>query len=173
MAVNLFYQGPSGGTGGGIIDPRVKKDQPQFIDVTASQHFPLLNDLFGTPDARIRELIINSGESIDSITVSYVGANDVSYGSYKMGGNGGGEQIMQLQEGEFITHIFGEYSDVVKNFQIDTNLGQNIAFGTSGSVRFEYNAPDGYEIIGFWGASGALIDRVGIVLRSVIANPRG
>jgi len=165
----VYYLGPSGGTGGGVVDPRDPSHQPAQIDFTPTiTGFRTVNDVFAKDDCRISEMIINSGLDIDSITVSYVGDTaDMAYGSYKMGGNGGGEHIIQLAKGEYLTRIIGEYSDVVKNLQYWTSRGVSGALGTSGAVNFDYQAPAGYQIIGFWGGSGAYIDRIGVAIRTV------
>ena len=90
MALQTYYMGPSGGTGGKFIDPRVNSQQPQQID--AVDHFPVnttLDEILSRSECQIREIIFNAGSYIDSITVSYVGTSDSPYGTYKMGGNGG------------------------------------------------------------------------------------
>jgi Jacalin-like lectin domain len=168
MAVSIFFEGPSGGRGGDLIDLENPNAQPHSMDL--GQAFPgseTVYDIISKDDCRIREIIVRSGDHIDAVAVSYVGTNDSPYGTFKMGGNGGEEQILQLSEGEYITIVQGEYSTVLSNFEIQTNRNVAYAFGTSGDISFKYLAPPGYQIIGFWGGAGHLVDRIGVAIRSI------
>jgi len=167
MAIQTYYMGPSGGTGGKLIDPRQPSDQPEQLNAV-SNFAGLLGDLYLKPDCHIGEIIINAGDDINSLTVSYSGTNDIPYGSYKMGGSGGAESIIQFSSGEYITQVVGWYGKYVSNFTFWTNKNSYPSYGTSAPVNFEYSAPPGYEIIGFWGGAGKYVDRIGVVIRLLV-----
>jgi len=124
--------------------------------------------------------MISAGSYIDSITVSYVGANDIPYGTYKMGGNGGSENIIQFSSSEFLEVIQGSFGDagfqdsfvtVLKSF-IFVNHYPGSKYGTGDDAGFEYSIPSGYEIIGFWGGAGKYVDRLGVVIRLILKPSR-
>ena len=167
MSVQLSYAGPSGGSGGKIVDPQDPNHQPQFIDANNPPPVATASVILATDDCRISELIIHAGSSIDAIAASYVGSQDNPYGTLKMGGNGGTEWIIQLQTDEYLVQVDCYYSNVVHWIQLATNMKKGYAFGNASGVFSTYNAPPGFMIIGFWGGAGDLIDRLGVIIRPV------
>lgn len=57
---------------------------------------------------------------------------------------------------------------MIDQLSIRTNVGTTFGpFGGNGGTAFDFAAPDGTEVIGFWGRSGGLLDAVGICVRPV------
>jgi Jacalin-like lectin domain len=123
--------------------------------------------ILATDDCRISELIIRAGSSIDAISASYVGSLDKPYGTLKMGGNGGTEWVLQLGTGEFLVQLDGTFTSEVHWIQLTRNLNKGYSFGNANGVNFTYSAPPGFMIIGFWGGAGDVIDRLGVVIRTI------
>jgi hypothetical protein len=172
MSVLIYLEGPSGGIGGTVVDITNAMQQPSEIDINpgiVSTGTAALG-IVTTDDCRIREIIINSSTSINSVSVSYVGSQDKPYGTLKMGGTGGNEKVLQLPEGEYLTLVKGTYSNVVNSLTLGTSLNRLfLPQGTinASDINFQYNAPPGFMIIGFWGSTGDLVDRVGVVIRTI------
>jgi hypothetical protein len=75
-----------------------------------------------------------------------------------------------LSLNEFITEISGRSGQYLDSLTIETNLGTRVAFGGTGGgpvAGYEYPPEkDGsQEVIAFFGASGQLVDRLGIHTR--------
>jgi len=150
MTVQLYYSGCSGGTGGNEV----------------FNHDPHYESVIGAEDCRISEIIVHQGNVIDSIAVSYVDSNDNPLGTFKIGGNGGYMSVLQLKKESYITALYGAYDNVVGWIQINTgNTG--MSFGLTWNTEFVYHAPAGFLIIGFWGAEGDYIDRLGVIMRKI------
>ena len=152
MSVQLYYCGCSGGTGGN----RTHYKDPHYEAVIS------------TEDCRISEIIVHWGNVIDSIAVSYVDSNDNPLGTFKIGGDGGYMSVEQLKKDAYIKGIYGAHQDVVDWLQINYRDNSGISFGL-GSLKneFEYFAPAGFLIIGFWGFEGDYIDSLGVIMRRV------
>jgi hypothetical protein len=58
--------------------------------------------------------------------------------------------------------MYGQYVDSIR---FHTNLRVSPTYGGSGGgADYYYEAPPGWQIVGFYGRSGAYIDAVGVVL---------
>ena len=114
-------------------------------------------------DYRIRSIRILSGLYINSIQVIY----DTPRGIVTKpphGGNGGREFVFLLNPGEYIRGISirsGRFVDAIK---FHTNFKQSIFYGGSGGSSYQdLFVPEKYQIIGFHGRSGSLLDAIGII----------
>jgi len=166
MSKHIYLEGPAGGPGGRLIELDNPDAQPQSIDSGGESDGGMtVYEIMGKEDCRIREIIVNAGDCIDALTISYVGKKDNPYGTFKMGGTGGNQQFIQLADGEYIASISGEYSYVIKNLELKTSNHITYAFGTPGDVWFRFTAPEGYQIIGFWGGVGSVVDRLGVAIK--------
>jgi Jacalin-like lectin domain len=120
---------------------------------------------------RIVGLIIRSDKDkfVNAITPIYIdGAGQLALP--KHGGDGGSEARLGLRSGEFITEISGRSGEFVDSLTIETNLGTRIGFGGPGGGPVEgYELPPDteslQEVVAFFGASGTLIDRIGVHTR--------
>jgi hypothetical protein len=168
MSKHIYLEGPAGGPGGRLIELDNPEAQPQPVDSGSENPAGLtVYEIIAKEDCRIREIIVNAGDCIDALTVAYAGLKDHGYGTFRMGGTGGQERFIQLGDGEYISRISGEYSYVVKNLEIKTSHNITYAFGTPGDVRFQYTAPEGHQIIGFWGGVGSVVDRIGVAIKQL------
>ena len=139
----IYILGPSGGYGGtGFTDEDIKENQD------------------------VRDVNIWTGPVVNGIKL----INDVDWGQRYAapthGSDDGTQSVFTLQPGEYITGISGKYGRFVDSIQIHTNLRVSPRYGGSGgSAEYIYEAPSGWEIAGFCGRSGDVIDAIGVVLR--------
>jgi hypothetical protein len=128
---------------------------------------------------RIGVFILRGGEFVDSIELVYLdGKGGVRL--VKHGGDGGDQRVERgpvPDLGEFVTEISGKSGQFVDSLTIETNQpGVRLGVGGSGGGPVEgYELPPDtdppQEIIAFFGASGTLIDRIGIHTRPHAGSP--
>jgi Jacalin-like lectin domain len=120
------------------------------------------------PDSsKVIQVKIRSGELLDAIQIVHETNNGIRHPMPLHGGNGGEQQDFLLDEDEFITGVTGRFGNGVDSIQFITNKQRSSVFGGSGgSATYTYEAPQGTEVVGFFGRSGATIDALGIVLRA-------
>lgn len=137
MSNSIF--GPSGGVGGQPFD-----DEPPQDNVS------------------VKEVRVWASGAIDSVqTVLTVDGETIE--NARHGGHTGTFGVVRLDDDEYITEIYGRYGSYVESFNIRTNKGQIRRFGGQGGVNeFLYVAPQGYQIVGFWGRASRLIDSIGV-----------
>ena len=136
--------------------------------------------------SRIKRLMVNSYWGIDALQVEYENHTTQPpslYQSIKVGGNGGAYKEWSINNGDYITKVSGTWGrQGPKNPQHDINTLQfHTHKGTSSPIfggentrkeveSFEFIAPEGYEIIGFFGAASTrLLVRLGVYLRPILA----
>jgi hypothetical protein len=108
---------------------------------------------------------IRSGSTVDSVQMSLRNSGG-PYDLPKRGGNGGQPQTFRLQQGEFIKRIFGRCGSEVDHIHIVTNLGEiGDGGGDGGDKNYEYEAPAGSQIVGFFGRSDVRVDAIGVVYK--------
>lgn len=132
----------------------------------------------------IAKICIHGGFCIDAVQLTYRNRlNDKQCVGPKHGGEGGklADQEISLQKGEFITGISGEVgSNNVKSLIIRTNLKPH-GYNKAGDYKtnepssnnhcgdaikpYDFKAPLGHEIIGFFGTYGHLVNSIGVLLR--------
>lgn len=138
--------GPSGGGGGGAFN-----DEPVLQAGT-----------------RVARIVIRTGDLVDSVEITHIRPDDTLLTLPHHGGFGGGEQLLDLRAGERITQIDGRYGEFVDSINVRTNQGRVLSGGGGGGVDgYLYQAPTGFEIVGFFGRSGELMDAIGVVLRAI------
>ena len=138
----IYILGPSGGTGGtGFTDEAVPIYDVYFLDIWTGS---VVNGIF-----------IQWGET---------GHGEKGNGHGKLEGI---KHRFYLQQGEYITGISGRYGTFVDSIIIQTNLGRVSSSygGPGGSAEYIYEVPSGWEIAGFCGRQGDVIDAIGVVLR--------
>ena len=114
------------------------------------------------PVAHLREVRVNSGDLVDGLQAVLQN----SYLLNKHGGGGGSASNFVLQPNEHLVRVFGEYANYVDEITFVTDLGRSQHFGGGGGkAHYEFNAPPGFEIVGFCGLSGWYIDAIGVVFR--------
>jgi hypothetical protein len=144
--------GPSGGTGGNSGD--TDSDEG------------LLEP--GTRVARVELGHDNSHDAVGRIQFTHVRNNGSIHDLPNHGGFGGEQQNFDL-DGEHIIKISGTYDRFVRSITVETNNpAKQITVGNPvGAGKYTYEAPSGFEIVGFYGRSGTLVDAIGVVLRHI------
>ncbi len=133
--------GPSGGVGGRPFDDE-----------------PLLEH------AKLSEVRVWSGYAINAVQLLFHIDGEAVEGS-KHGGRGGTVGVLKLDDGEYLSEIYGRYGSYVESLCVRTNRGQIRRFGGQGGcAEFVYLAPQGFQISGLWGNAGETIDSIGVHL---------
>ena len=142
----LGYSATLGGNGGGSFD-----------DTNAYQT---------SGEQSIATVNIRAGSRIDAIGVSYANGDSVNHG-----GGGGNAYSLNLASGEFISQveICASYtsnynSDTVHYVKLDTNYGNSLSGGNSGSGTCSV-VVSGVEVVGFYGGAGSELDRLGVIYK--------
>lgn len=114
--------------------------------------------------ARVAEVRIRSGDTIDSVQVAYILPNGRTVLGPMHGGSGGRPSTIRLSSDEYLIAIMGRYGDTIDSMQIITNKRTSTQFGgNGGSRRYRIEVPAGSQAIGFTGRSGNTLDAVGLV----------
>jgi hypothetical protein len=143
--------GPSGGTGGnsGNTDS---------------------DEGFLEPGTRVARVVLSqdkSHEAVEGIQFTHVRQNGTLLDLPHHGGFGGAQQDFDLARNEHIIKISGTYENFVKSVTIETNNPTHqITVGYQVGAVYTYEAPPGFEIVGFYGRSGTLVDAIGVVVRA-------
>jgi hypothetical protein len=133
--------GPSGGYGGS-----------PFVDSIPSSAVP-------------SEILIHSGSYVDALQMVLQLPNGQIGYMDRHGGDGGDDDTFDLRDGEYITAIGGRYGQYVDSIQFYTNMRISTIYGGSGGeADYYYEAPPGWQIVGFYGRSGDFVDAIGVVL---------
>ncbi|MFB2922858.1 RICIN domain-containing protein [Aerosakkonema sp. BLCC-F2] len=139
------------------------------------------------PKSRIKTVRIHSAWAVDKLQIQYenIATNTPqTYESAAFGGPGGGYGEFSLLPGDYLTAVYGTWGreapgypkeDIV-TLQFKSNKGlKSAVFGGSNSEKevdsFAFEAPPGYEIVGFFGAYGGnynVLVRLGVYLKPVI-----
>jgi hypothetical protein len=150
-----FRLGPSGGDGG--------------------QGFNGESEIGRSPDVHLARIVVHGDRFVDSISTQYVTPDGRISGGARHGGDGGDPRELDLAPGEFVTAISGRFGTLLDRIVIDTNRRKEaLAIGANFRVleprspfpaAYRYEAPEGAEIIGFFGRSGTFIDALGVICR--------
>jgi hypothetical protein len=142
--------GPSGGTGGGpFFDPAPGND-------------------------RVARVTIHSGDFLEAVQMTLEKPDGTLHTLPHHGGSGGSEANLDLGAAEHIIKITGRFNQFVNHIKIITDGGfvgapQRTLEGgrQGGGADFELDAPPGFEIVGFIGRSGTIIDAIGVIVRKL------
>jgi hypothetical protein len=143
--------GPSGGTGGNSGDT---DSDEGFLEV-------------GTRVARVLVSFDSTNHhAVEGIQFTHLRNNGSLLDLPHHGGFGGEQTNFDLASNEHIRKISGTYDRFVTSITIETdNPDHRTTLGDASGAKYEYDAPPGFEIVGFFGRSGTLIDAMGVVLR--------
>ncbi|PHT28375.1 hypothetical protein CQW23_32054 [Capsicum baccatum] len=125
----------------------------------------------------IKEILINHGQIIDSITFRTINNEQNIIDSPRFGGNGGRRDKVTIEAAplEYLRGIKGTYGNyggkmVIKSLSFVTN-GKNIygPFGNKGGdgIPFSLVMKEGGAIVGFHGRCGSYLDAVGVYLQKL------
>ncbi len=113
--------------------------------------------------ARIAEVRVRAGDTVDSVQVIYVLPDGRLTEGARHGGRGGRENIFRIDSDEYITGISGRYGDTVDSMRIHTNKRTSSTFGGHGGDNdFHIDVPSGSQAVGFVGRSGDTVDAIGL-----------
>ncbi len=145
----LFRCGYSGGKGG--------KDFSDDDKIKLSEN-----------NIKINQIGVKSDKFVDSICITYSLNNEESVTSERHGDIKGDLDIFNLDENEYVTKVSGRFGSMIDSLEIVTNLGSKKRYGGKGGFAdFEYEAPNNYQIIGFFGRAGWHIDAIGVIFKSL------
>ena len=148
-----FAIGVSGGTGGRTFSERA-------ADTVVG----------GRYDEWINKLFFRSADFVDGIQIGFRAINGTEWASVHHGGTGGRDGTFTIIDGEYITAVWGNFGGLrgsqVNYMTIRTNRNREEQFGAyHGSTGFSFELPPGYEVCGFFGASGTYLDNIGVYYR--------
>jgi len=139
-AAAYYTEGPSGGTyGRNFLD--APPQRPAYLD----------------------KIKVRSGNVIDAIQTYWTNGR---YSSLH-GGNGGGEGWFDPSPG-IVTTVYGSADKDVTTIGFCDNKGRPCkVFGKHRATDqpFWYDAPPGYEIVGFFGRASGYLNAVGVIIR--------
>lgn len=111
----------------------------------------------------MRTIGLRAGSRVDQVNIALA-----SGASFAHGGTGGTAQSLTLANGEFVTRAELRANSVSGRTRIfwvrfTTSRGRTITGGTASGSSATFNAPAGWQIVGFHGRSGAELDKVGLI----------
>ncbi|OWZ06049.1 hypothetical protein PHMEG_00021750 [Phytophthora megakarya] len=124
-----------------------------------------------SPQQTVQVIKIQAGERVDAVGIDYTDPTGLKTALYH-GGRGGKDISRELSPGEYVTAMevhWGEKGDHtrVKYIQFATNQGNTISGGNPTKNIGRDNAPEGYQLGGFYGTAGRELDSVGAVWTKV------
>ena len=116
--------------------------------------------------AWLREVQVTSGWYIDSLRLLYSGPDGEIHGLAPLGGQGGERHQFRLEEGEWLMGISGRCGIYIDSIRFHTNWRVSPTYGGPGGDReYLFWAPEGGEVVGFWGRADWYLDAIGILVR--------
>ncbi|GIV69235.1 jacalin-like lectin [Caldilinea sp.] len=116
--------------------------------------------------ARIRQIRVTYGWFVDSIQVAYADADGNLQALPGIGGHGEREHLFILDADEYLVGVSGRSGAYVDSIRFHTNKRVSPTFGgEGGEVEFTLLAPEGSEVVGFFGRADWYIDAIGILTR--------
>lgn len=116
--------------------------------------------------ARIAEVIVRAGSTIDGIQAVYLLADGSYVEGAQHGGSGGRRYSVRLDRDEYIIGLTGRFGNTIDSLRIVTNKRTSQTFGGGGGGRdFRLDVPSGSQAIGFAGRAGNTLDAIGLVYR--------
>ncbi|MEZ0070255.1 hypothetical protein ABIA32_006307 [Streptacidiphilus sp. MAP12-20] len=127
-------------------------------------HGSFYTDLGSVPaHAQATTISLRSGNRIDQVGITLADGT-----SFTHGGSGGTAASLTLGSGEYVTQTQlceAQYNGDTRIFsaRFTTNLGRTLSGGTTTSDCTTYTAPTGWQVAGFYGRSGAAVDKLGVI----------
>jgi len=119
-------------------------------------------------EARISEVRVRCGNSIDSIQAIYTLRDGRTFEGPAHGGGGGNLNVFRLNQGEYIVGISGRYGIYLDSLTIQTNQRTSQVFGGGGGNRnFAITVPQGNMAVSFAGRSGENLDSISLNYTSI------
>ncbi|MFN7925481.1 MAG: jacalin-like lectin [Bryobacteraceae bacterium] len=106
------------------------------------------------------------GVFVDGLEVRYANAAGQPFRGTLIGRASGTWDVFRLEPGEYIAAIAGRAGLVVDSIRFLTNRGRSSPwYGGRGGNPYEFEAPEGTEVIGFVGRVGGGLNQIGIAYR--------
>ncbi len=122
--------------------------------------------------ARVTELWIGSGTFIEGLQMWSLNSDGMLFTSGAHGGWASGLHRIVLATDEYIVALNGKGGLYMDSLSVVTNKRTYGPYGGSGGdTAFSMAAPTGYEIVGFFGRAGDLMDYTGAVARQRTSTP--
>lgn len=111
--------------------------------------------------SRLIRIRLRSGDRVDALAVDYDDGLSVSHG-----GNGGSEQILELNPGEYLRRMTVSVGQrkgttTVHYLKLTTSQGRILEAGRKTASTMDYAAEPGRHIAGFRGRAGRELDKLG------------
>jgi hypothetical protein len=114
-------------------------------------------------DARVSEVLVRSGDRVDSVQLTLVLPDGSSTKTPLHGGSGGNTSTFRLDDDEYIIGLSGRYGDTIDSVRIHTNKRTSPLFGGRGGDRdYQVQVPAGNQAVGFVGRAGEYLDALGL-----------
>lgn len=145
---------------------------PSQAAITVVAGGPGGNDFSDEPlvsaDQSVAEVVIHSGNLIDSVAVVVTDPAGDRSALPTHGGSGGNEARISLAPGEAVIGISGRHGDVLDSLTLQTTAQSYGPYGGSGGGQeYSLQIPEGTEFIGFAGRSGQLVDALALAYRDL------
>ncbi|ETP17870.1 hypothetical protein F441_07818 [Phytophthora nicotianae CJ01A1] len=169
---------PSGGSmessGSGNMTILIPKNtQPvQLSESFGGPHGKQFSDQLAVSSGMtITSVTLRAGERLDGMTVEVSAPKKMTF---THGGRGGKEDTLVLEAGEYITSFeahLGKKRGATRVFYLSlkTSNGRSISGGTQTEIKGSAEAPEGFQLAGFFGRFGDEIDLIGAVWASIAA----
>lgn len=113
--------------------------------------------------AQASAISLRSGARVDAAGLTLGSGTTFSHG-----GTGGSPASLTLGSGEYVTGAYlceGSYNGGQRLFyaRFTTSLGRTLSGGTATSDCTTFTAPAGWQVAGFYGRSGAGVDKLGLI----------
>ncbi|HEY6327796.1 MAG TPA: jacalin-like lectin [Blastocatellia bacterium] len=157
---------PAGGAAKANIAVAVDNEEIRSETWGGSGGIPFSDDNIPSGSS-LKSLNLRHGSFVDYLQADYTTEDGTTISMPGHGGDGGAVDSFVLEPGEYLTGIRGRCGQFVNSITFLTNRRKSGVYGGAqrGPNHFEYTAPEGFEIIGFWGGSAKYVDRIGVIVR--------
>ncbi|EAW08558.1 endonuclease/exonuclease/phosphatase family protein [Aspergillus clavatus NRRL 1] len=143
-------------------------DSIRQSDLWGGPHGTWFNDIESIPSTstganKPTKISLRGSKRLDSVGLALASGK-----SYNHGGTGGTLSELILQDGEHWTRARlcqAKYNDRTRNFYLlaTTSAGRSVRAGTATDDCREFVAPEGWQIVGFYGQDGDEMDQLGFI----------
>ena len=136
----------------------------RMSDQFGGPHGTAFNDVAQMPQHPVvSTLAIRTGSRVDNVSVALSSGT-----SFAHGGSGGALKTLALAPDEYLASVklcSGTYNGTTRIFyaKFTTSTGRTLAGGSTTGTGVTYNAPAGWQIVGFHGRSGNEVDKIGVI----------
>lgn len=127
-------------------------------------HGTFYSDIQSVPAAaQATTISLRSGSRVDQVGLTLSNGT-----TFSLGGTGGTASSLTLASGEYVGSAYlceAQYNGDTRIFyaKFTTSLGHTLSGGTTTSDCTTFTAPAGWQVAGFFGRSGADVDKLGLI----------